>query len=71
MALTLPPLDMKYHILKRRIRSTRVAAADVESAKIVMGDAITEVNDESIVGDSQSVHGELVVVVLVRCWESC
>ena len=45
--------------------------AEIESAKIVTGDVKAEVDDESIIGGGQSVHGELVAVVLVRCWESC
>ena len=69
--MELPPPDVTYHIQKRRIRSPSVAMAEVESAKIMTGDVKTEVNDESIIGSGQSIHGELVVVVLVRCWESC
>ena len=44
------PLDMTSHVRKRRIRIAETATAAVKSAKIVMGDAMTEVNDESILG---------------------
>ena len=63
--------DVTYHIRKRRIRSPSVAMADIKSAKIVTGDVKTEVDDEGIIRGGKSVHRELVVVVLVRCWESC
>ena len=42
------PLDMTHHVRKRRIRITETATAAVERAKIVTGDAMTEVDDESI-----------------------
>ena len=44
------PLDMTHHVRKRRIRITETATAAVESVKIVMGDVMTEVDDESILG---------------------
>ena len=71
LRMELPPPDGTYHIHKRRIRSPSVAMAEVESAKIVTGDVKAAVDDKSIIRGGQSVHGELVVVVLVRCWESC
>ena len=71
LRIEFPPLDMTHHVRKIRIRSAKIATAAVKSAKIVTGDAMTEVDDESIVGGCESVHRELVVVVLVGCWESC
>ena len=44
------PLDTTQHVCKRRIRITETATAAVESAKIVTGGAMTEVDDESILG---------------------
>ena len=64
LRMEFPPLDMMYHVRKRRIRSAKVATAVIESAKIVTGDAMTEVDDESRIGGGKSVHRELVVVVL-------
>ena len=58
--MELPSPDVMYHVRKRRIRSTRVVMAAIERAKIVTGDAKTEVDDESIEGSSQSVHGSWV-----------
>ena len=46
--MELPAPDVMYHVWERRIRSTRVVMAAVKSAKIVMGDAKAEVDDESI-----------------------
>ena len=48
--MVFPPLDMTHHVRKRRIRIIKAATAAVESAKIVTGDAMTEVDDESILG---------------------
>ena len=55
VALT-PPLDMTYHVRKRRIRSTRVVVAAIERAKFVTGDTKMEVDDESIERSGQGVH---------------
>ena len=52
----LPSPDVTYHIRKGRIRSPRVAMAEIESAKIVTGDVETEVNDKGIKRSGQSVH---------------
>ena len=37
--IELSPLDMTYHVRKRRIKNPRVVMATIERAKIVMGDA--------------------------------
>ena len=56
LRMKLPPPDVTYHIHKRRIRSPSIAMAEVESVKIVTGDAKAEVNDEGIIGGCQGVH---------------
>ena len=48
LRMELSPLDMMYHVRKRKIRSTRVVVAAIERAKIVTGDTKPEVDDESI-----------------------
>ena len=56
LQIELPPPDVTYHVCQRRIRSPSVAMAEVESAKIMTGDAKTEVDDEGIIGRCQGVH---------------
>ena len=48
--------DATNHILKRRIRSTRVTTAAIVTTKIMMGDSVLEVNDESVEGAIESIH---------------
>ena len=45
-----------HQILNQRIRRTRIATAAIVIVEIVTGDAMTEVNDESIFGSIESVH---------------
>ena len=56
LRMELPPLDMTYHVWKRRIRSTRVVVAAIERAKIVTGDMKPEVDNKSIKRSGQGVH---------------
>ena len=48
--------DVTYHILHRRIRSTRVNPAVITSTGIVAGDPVSEVDDEGVGGGIERVH---------------
>ena len=49
-------LHTTYQILNWRIRRTRVVTAAIMIAEIMTGDAMSEVDDESVFGSIESIH---------------
>ena len=56
LVVVLLALDTMNHILKQRIRSISVATAAIVSTKIMTGDPVSEVDDESVEGAIKSIH---------------
>ena len=56
LVVVLLALDATNHILKRRIRSISVTTAAIMSTKIMAGDLVSEVDDESIEGAIKSIR---------------
>ena len=64
LVVVLLAFDATNHILKQRIRSTSVATTARVSTKIMAGDFVSEVDDESVEGAIESIHLVLLVVGL-------